>query len=1240
MDNRAKERKPPDKGRVKMKPPDGLKAMPKELAVGALQDGTQRIASRLRDAGQREERSDYGGERIEAAAVDGARLAARSVEAFLKSGAAALSRNKGEEPPDDLPSDAPPEESPSRETVSEAAPVQDELPTAEPPALPECAESPALPEHPAPETAAGLPSADKTALPEHPAVPEAPTQAEEPPAESEERDSKRRSRREEESGSTERTEEEWRPAYKDVEPDALRKPAAVIIRKPGGAAEAPEGRDFPRSRKPDRAVKTLAGRDAPPLLQGRGAGEPAALPTAGQAPLAEYGRRKLIQERGRELAAKRTEIPLLEGNSGAEPWPLPEHGAEYYELPVMRTGETNAILNDALPERMNVGDSRGTVRTKEAPPLAELPNADREIVKERELLLSAPRSGSASINGNNSGVASNNLTAETPSAPKAPQTGRVGVKTREASGCQTASSGADTATKTAVQGKRKAVRERTEQAAEQRISPSIKRESVSVSPETSAPPPGQSAVPVKTKAAYAKTETPSAEPESQNAAQGKNKLVRERMEQVAERRVNTGIEELNPAASADTPAPISERNVTVKIKETQEPTSQNGVTPGQRKAVRERMEQVAGRRIDTVEAEQNPAASADTSPPISERSVTLQTQETGLPRDATPPSQRKVVRERMEQVAERRVDTGIEKRNPAISADTPAPISERNVTVKTKEAPIPQEPTSPSGVAPGQRKAIRERAEQLAERRIDTVAAERNPAASVKPSASTPEQSPVPVKTKAAVQRDEPFSIRQDAPRVKERTIRERPDDVPAQRGTASTREQSSAKTKEAYLGQDTPSAEPRSIAAGRQKTLQDSAGRIAERRTESGVSGQESAATDTPRQNATFVKTKKAYAQRETSPADSARPEVSETPQTPVTTKEAHIQSGGTTATRMPVKTKEAYAQAESASKFTEPESAALRPDAAPRINGEKPSVKTNTTTAPHVAETPPFDKTEPLRQQAAVKTRETLTQSAEQAPQALGIPDASGNAYGRRDVPLPKERTNYGDNSEQRPPSGGQSRAADSKPCLKKTLSDNNAVKKATEEAKPAAIPADEGVKTKGAWLRQQGKDRPKERTVTEVSKGKPQVEGQPTVKLAKGLPAPKGTDSFPPPCRRGSRPRQRAAERKRPRRGLCVKKARRRRETLCATSFPALKKGCGFCARRPSRRPGEQARKPSGRRDVPPEPSRQPGRCRCEWREARRGRRGASEWGATPPSPRSGARKRRRQRFGKRPARSSRR
>ena len=130
--------------------------MPKEFALGAIQDGTQRLASQLRDAGQREERSDYGGQRIESAATDGARLAVRSVEAFLKSGAAALSRNKGEEPPpDDLPFDetAPQETAPG----TDAAPVAEELPATEYPLLESNAPAEPLPlpasgaEYPAPK---------------------------------------------------------------------------------------------------------------------------------------------------------------------------------------------------------------------------------------------------------------------------------------------------------------------------------------------------------------------------------------------------------------------------------------------------------------------------------------------------------------------------------------------------------------------------------------------------------------------------------------------------------------------------------------------------------------------------------------------------------------------------------------------------------------------------------------------------------------------------------------------------------------------------------------------------------------------------------------------------------------------------------------------------------------------------------------------------------------------------------
>ena len=208
MDNRTKRRKPPDRGRIKTKPPDGLKAMPKEIALGALQDGTQKIASRLRDAGQRDERSDYGGKRIESAAADGARLAVRSAEAFLKSGAAALSRNKGEEPPpDDLHFD----ESAPQETASgtEAAPVAEELPATEYPPLPEHAENPALPEYSEPEPTPELSSAERAALTEHPASLEAVSQTETPVTEEPqtERASKRRSRRDEELVQTEQSEE-------------------------------------------------------------------------------------------------------------------------------------------------------------------------------------------------------------------------------------------------------------------------------------------------------------------------------------------------------------------------------------------------------------------------------------------------------------------------------------------------------------------------------------------------------------------------------------------------------------------------------------------------------------------------------------------------------------------------------------------------------------------------------------------------------------------------------------------------------------------------------------------------------------------------------------------------------------------------------------------------------------------------------------------------------------------------
>ena len=805
MDNRTKERKPPDKGRVKMKPPDGLKAMPKELAVGAIQDGTQRIMSQLRDAGQREERSDYGGERIEAAVADGTRLAARSVEAFLKSGAAALSRNKGEEPP---PDDSPLDESSPQEMTPEtdAASVAEELPATEYPPLLEHAENSLLPEHTvSPETpqtesvltSEPLPQTERPPLPEHSDFPETVTPTETPVAEKSQAESrsKRHSQRKEEPVQTEQSEESWRPAYQDATPTASVRPVTVIVKKSGGAVRedpgrVPRGREGGalRHRNADRTVKTLAGNDAPPLLKGHSAREAAALPPpAGQPAAVEYGRRKLIRERGQELAAKRADVPLLEGNAPTEPSQLPANGAEYPapqmpEPPVTRTGEASPNLRDVLPEQASVGDSRVTVRTKETAPFAGQPNADKELVKEREPLPSAPRSGNASTSGNGSSVTPNGVASGTESAPKAPQTGRVGVKTREASGYRAASSGADAAPTAAVQGKQKAVRETAERVAERRTDAiPVKRESVTVPPETPVTLPGQSAVPVKMKTAYAQNETPSADTPS--GVQGKEKLIRERTAQVAGRRRET-------ASAGQTPPSVPEQeSVPVKTREAYAqkvtPAETQSAAQGKQKLVRERVEQVAERGADMAAGRESAAVIADTSAPVSEReAVSVKTKEAYATRE-TPSADTssaaqgkgKLARERTEQFAGRRVDAATEQ-NPAVKVKTSVSTPEQPLfPVRTTETEIAAEPQN---VAQGKSKAIRERAEQVAERPVDAVSVKRESVPET--SAPTPERLPV--------------------------------------------------KTKEAYLSTETPSADTHSAAQVRQKAIPEHTEQIRERRT------------------------------------------------------------------------------------------------------------------------------------------------------------------------------------------------------------------------------------------------------------------------------------------------------------------------------------------------------------------------------------------------------------------------
>lgn len=61
-----------------------VKTVPKELVHRGLDDGTERLRGQLRDAAQRGQADDYGGDRIGDAAAGGARRAERGIEGLLK----------------------------------------------------------------------------------------------------------------------------------------------------------------------------------------------------------------------------------------------------------------------------------------------------------------------------------------------------------------------------------------------------------------------------------------------------------------------------------------------------------------------------------------------------------------------------------------------------------------------------------------------------------------------------------------------------------------------------------------------------------------------------------------------------------------------------------------------------------------------------------------------------------------------------------------------------------------------------------------------------------------------------------------------------------------------------------------------------------------------------------------------------------------------------------------------------
>ncbi len=96
--------------------------MPKELVRRGLDDGTERLQGQFREAAQRGQASDYGGDRIEDTAARGAYQARRGVEALLKKKKSAQSRKEDGEPrtaadppTQQIPADPPSPEAPGEQ---------------------------------------------------------------------------------------------------------------------------------------------------------------------------------------------------------------------------------------------------------------------------------------------------------------------------------------------------------------------------------------------------------------------------------------------------------------------------------------------------------------------------------------------------------------------------------------------------------------------------------------------------------------------------------------------------------------------------------------------------------------------------------------------------------------------------------------------------------------------------------------------------------------------------------------------------------------------------------------------------------------------------------------------------------------------------------------------------------------------------------------------------------------------
>ena len=591
--------------------------------------------------------------------------------------------------------------------------------------------------------------------------------------------------------------------------------------------------------------------------------------------------------------------------------------------------------------------------------------------------------------------------------------------------------------------------------------------------------------------------------------------------------------------------------ITQNVSPVQYPGQQSAGTAeqGKRELIRERSQQPAVKQAETAASVHDyPSAKgdipADTSAPNPQktpdtRRVAAQTAEASgyypAPSDASMTPQNAVsgrqaaVRERTNRVAEKPVSIGRDsphqsRSNPSFNGGgSPVDTVQQNrIPVKTGEAagpdkPLPSTRETSQVSTQGRQKAIRERAEKIAEK-------------------------PVPADRTAA--KDGPQAVRE---RVE--SVREKPPSVPVNSGKepskAAHEDRIPVKTRKAYVQRETPAetAETsRNAGQGKQKAIRERTERMTGGTVKTTPKGdklhpQVKPAPDNlvvqthrlvPKQEQVPVKTRETYALRQTPPATGEIPVPTNQGRTAFVRERA--ESG-----QVSIKTKDVYLQSQSpVIETSTPRMDEAIPKEAPKelrktVRTRQGFIQQPEPSAESVAhQTNTLDGKHPAKAQA-VRTAEASTPQTEavsplEAPaqetslstgKDQRIPDIKNrSAYAQKEAALPCEQPDHTVEQGRQKFMREQKRKADMKrtaerrPKIQEAQLPGEEAEAASDEAKNLAMDRmrqTQTVRTKEAWLRQQGLDGPKERAVPELRGGRTSVRqtaGNLPTKSADGL------------------------------------------------------------------------------------------------------------------------------------------